>query len=56
MEITDHQTLQWVETPTIHKLRIALDRMEAAGVTASTPLRITELANYPGVIAVRPAI
>lgn len=43
----------WVTMPTISKLRVALDEMQAAGVPEDSPLTIAHLANALGTFVIR---
>lgn len=54
METVNHPKNEWISMPTIHKLRLALDRLEKSGVDMSDELEITPIVNFPGLIAIRP--
>ena len=43
----------WVTVPTISKLRVALDEMQAAGVSEHSPLTIHHRANPRGTFVIR---
>jgi hypothetical protein len=53
LQVRENDRHAWVDTPTITKLRVALDGLEEAGVGADAPLMITQLANALSVFTIR---
>lgn len=52
LDVRINETTAWVTVPTIRKLRIALDEMQAAGVSEHAPLNIAHLANALGTFVI----
>ena len=52
LDIRVDETTAWVTVPTIRKLRVALQEMEAAGVPEHAPLNIAHLANALGTFVI----
>jgi hypothetical protein len=52
LDVRINEASAWVTVPTISKLRVALDQMEAAGVDVESPLTISHLANALGTFVI----
>lgn len=53
LDVRENDRHVWIATPTIQKLRIALDGLAEAGAPVDAPLMISQLVNAPSVFAVR---
>ena len=53
LQVRENGRHLWIDTPTIEKLRIALDSLIEAGVPEGTPLVLSQLANAPSVFVIR---
>lgn len=52
LDVRIHGATAMITVPTIHKLRVALDEMQAAGVSEHSPLNIAHLANALGTFVI----
>jgi hypothetical protein len=52
LDVRVDETTAWVTVPTIRKLRVALDELQAAGVPENSPLTISHLANALGTFVI----
>ena len=52
LDVRVYGTEAWVTVPTISKLRVALQEMQAAGVSEHAPLKIDHLANALGTFVI----